>query len=620
MVSNFDLIITKNIFFLCKFIGNTFENVLGLGIDLSANEWTGDDVTINDSGDVDSGTNSFQNYPDIENVKYIGNGNYILSGVVDGVDAESPFVIEICESNNHVSGHGSCKDSLSFTTTVELEGEHRWEVMVNVPGSTGDDNRVFTALTTNVYDSTSEFSPQFFANLENTKYTKVYYDLSLLAPTPLANTNDQTPLFDWSSTFEGESIVAYPKYLSEVTTGANYSYDFKKDGDYLYIAHYGLVSIIDISDPTNLKVVSAYTGAAGTGANSRVLDIQDGKIFTVAGSWGGITTIGDISDPLNPTHIKTLGGIGGGSPLGIKAHGDYLYVKTSVGLAVLDIADIFNPVLLTVVPTSAATSFSNSIRIYEDYLYLSTNTNLEVFSISNPENPVNVLTILIGTSSSIELDGSRLYVSLVIDSRVIVFDLSSPANPDLILDYKYSDINNTGLTHLAISGDYVFIGKVGVGIVMVDIGDLNSPVVLKTMQDGLNIFSSGVILDGNVLYTDNYDINSGGTATIRAIDIGENFPESILEVADSNLSGYKIFLNNQQFQMVSNSITEFQTLSPLDIGSYNWRVEALWEDGSVAGISNTSIHCDFFKSSATRCYWCYRRNHKCYTCKLFNRN
>jgi hypothetical protein len=519
----------------------------------------------------------------------MGNGDYLVSGLVDGLDAEAPFTIEICESSNNVSGYGGCKDSLGYVLTSEVENVHRWEMIVNIEGSNGEDSRVFTTLATNKFDSTSEFSPNFFANLENPNYIIEKYDITLESPSPLANTNDTTPLFDWSTEFNGESIVEYPKYNSEVTTGANYSYDFKKDGNYLYIAHYAVITVVDVSDPTNLKVVASYGLDNASGANSRQIDIQDNLLFAISGTWGSILSIADISDPVNPQHVITIPSPGGGTPYSVQANGNYMYVKTNLGLLVYNITDPYNPILIKTVATSAATGFSNSIRIYGNYLYLTTNTNLEVLDISNPADPVNVKTISIGTTSSIEIEGNRLYMSLIVDSKLLVFDLSIPSHPELLTNFKYSDTNNSALTHLSISGNYVFIGKVGVGITMIDITDITNPVVLKNMQDGLNIFSSGVIVDGNILYSDNYDINTNaaGTATIRAIDIGADFPASIQDIVDPKLSGYEVYLNNTLYATIPNSTTQFQAISALNPGTYNWYVKAIWEDGNVAGISTT---------------------------------
>jgi hypothetical protein len=572
-----------------KILGNVFEGTMNQSIDLSASTWDGDGITLNDTGDIDTGSNSFQNHSVIESIQYMGNGDYLVSGLVDGLDAEAPFTIEICESSNNVSGYGGCKDSLGYVLTSEVENVHRWEMIVNIEGSNGEDSRVFTTLATNKFDSTSEFSPNFFANLENPNYIIEKYDITLESPSPLANTNDTTPLFDWSTEFNGESIVEYPKYNSEVTTGANYSYDFKKDGNYLYIAHYAVITVVDVSDPTNLKVVASYGLDNASGANSRQIDIQDNLLFAISGTWGSILSIADISDPVNPQHVITIPSPGGGTPYSVQANGNYMYVKTNLGLLVYNITDPYNPILIKTVATSAATGFSNSIRIYGNYLYLTTNTNLEVLDISNPADPVNVKTISIGTTSSIEIEGNRLYMSLIVDSKLLVFDLSIPSHPELLTNFKYSDTNNSALTHLSISGNYVFIGKVGVGITMIDITDITNPVVLKNMQDGLNIFSSGVIVDGNILYSDNYDINTNaaGTATIRAIDIGADFPASIQDIVDPKLSGYEVYLNNTLYATIPNSTTQFQAISALNPGTYNWYVKAIWEDGNVAGISTT---------------------------------
>ena len=124
-------------------------------------------VTANDSGDSDTGANNLMNYPTITKIEYLGTGKYKVYGNIDNTAAgESPFTIEVCESELTVSGHGDCVQSLGTTTA-----NSPWNVEVTVSGSNGADGRVFSTLATNALGSTSEFSSNFVANSSNPNYT-----------------------------------------------------------------------------------------------------------------------------------------------------------------------------------------------------------------------------------------------------------------------------------------------------------------------------------------------------------------------------------------------------------------------------------------------------------------
>jgi len=175
----------------------------------------GDGVTLNDSGDSDTGGNNLQNFPVILTVEYLGAGQYRLSGDIDGNAPETPWEIEICEADGHASGHGGCIDSLGFTTA-----NSPWQVTVTVPGSNGHDNRIFSSLATNANGSTSEFSDNFIAADSNTNYTVLEYPVQLVYPIGGVQIDDLTPLLDWNASqingFLNPEVAHYEVFLDGV--------------------------------------------------------------------------------------------------------------------------------------------------------------------------------------------------------------------------------------------------------------------------------------------------------------------------------------------------------------------------------------------------------------------
>ncbi|MDQ7021335.1 MAG: hypothetical protein Q9M91_05910 [Candidatus Dojkabacteria bacterium] len=84
------------------------------------------------------------NWPIIYSVNYLGSDQFEIKGYLDGNPLEAPFDIEICESEDNISGHGGCTQSLDKFSIV-TDGE--WSRVVTFTGAVGDE--IFSALATN---------------------------------------------------------------------------------------------------------------------------------------------------------------------------------------------------------------------------------------------------------------------------------------------------------------------------------------------------------------------------------------------------------------------------------------------------------------------------------------
>lgn len=554
-------------------------------IDLSLQDWVGDGVTINDTGDIDTGPNSLQNYPVIQNVKFLGNGDYQVSGTVDGEDSLAPFMVEICESHNNDSGNGVCKNSLGLIQTQEQDGVHRWERIVNISGSNGEDNRFFTSLATNKNYETSEFGEIFVANSENSNYERLAYTINLDSPSSSFTTPNNTPLLDWSTEFNGQSIVEYPKLLASVSTGGGFSYDIERKDNYIYVAHYGFISIVDVSDPNKPKIIGTYTGFTG-GANSRQLEVSSNLLVGTAGTWGSVISIANITNPSQPSPLY-FGTPGGVQSYDAEVNGDYLYLKSNQGLTVVNITNPSSPVHIKNVTTTPGASFVDSFVRVDNILYMTTNEYIQIYDITNPADPVPNGSVFIGTSSTIQRDGNRLYVSKVGNNGLLTYDITNRTSPALISEFIYDAANANALTDIEVFGSIIFLSKVGLGIYVIDISNINSPSIIKNIRTETTIYNSGLEYYNGILFSGNYDLNPpvDGIGALYTFDLGTDLPNSLIEQRDDSLSGYEIILNGTTYQTLSNELSQFQVTEPLQPGNYKWQVKALWQDGSVAGIS-----------------------------------
>lgn len=131
--------------------GNSIHSNGGLGIDLS-----GDGVTPNDVGDVDSGANGHQNFPILTSIMH-GAGTTTITGTLSST-VHSEMTIEFYSNSTcDPSGHGEGETFLgSALMATDGAGDVNFVVMLATAVSDGD---FITATTTDELGNTSEFSP-----------------------------------------------------------------------------------------------------------------------------------------------------------------------------------------------------------------------------------------------------------------------------------------------------------------------------------------------------------------------------------------------------------------------------------------------------------------------------
>ncbi len=135
-------------------LSNSIFANIGLGIDL------GDDgVTLNDTGDGDSGSNNLQNFPVLTSLT-IASGNTTIDGSLNSA-ANTAFRVEFFASETaDPSGNGEGQTFLgSKDVTTDGSGNAAFTAVLPVLSPAGQ--AVITATATDPNNNTSEFSPVF---------------------------------------------------------------------------------------------------------------------------------------------------------------------------------------------------------------------------------------------------------------------------------------------------------------------------------------------------------------------------------------------------------------------------------------------------------------------------
>ena len=153
-------------------------------------------------------------------------------------------------------------------------------------------------------------------------------------------------------------------------------------GNFTYVAAFGLLHVIDISTPSNPLLISSletpYT-AVDVAAN--------GDFIYVADNLGGLRII-DISTPASPVEVgfsDTFFASGGSinGAVGVSISGNYAYVANSTsGLRILDISNPASPVETGFYDSP---DFAQGVYVRDNYAYLADGSSgLRIIDVSNP--------------------------------------------------------------------------------------------------------------------------------------------------------------------------------------------------------------------------------------------
>ena len=185
--------------------------------------------------------------------------------------------------------------------------------------------------------------------------------------------------------------------------------------------------------------------------------------------------------------VQPLGSIQlAGNATGIAVWGDYSF--SAVGSLGLRVVDISTPETPEFVGTFG--EHCSNVVIQGEYAYLTGyNSGFRVVDITNPEDPVTV--------GSIEAPDSYLsvkgfYAYLLSSEGMLVVDISNPKMPEIVGE---ADVPHG---HLEAFGDYVYISVYPGDLLVVDVSNPNTPLVLESFEMGFRIIKFAA--QGNHLY------------------------------------------------------------------------------------------------------------------------
>ncbi len=326
-----------------------------------------------------------------------------------------------------------------------------------------------------------------------------------------------------------------PVQVGSVSYGSSYGYSVIR-GQYAYVSSSveNSLKVIDINDPRQPKVVASLS----VGSSPRNLAISGNVLYLVEHGAGGNLYSIDISNPLNPILLDTLGVAGGLQ--GVQVSNGYVYVQrfTSGGLYIVDASD---PSDLSNITSIGTGSGSNDIKISGRYAYVP-NYNSDTFSIidiSNPRSPQLVKNVPTSARpSAVYVDSRTLYVSNYNASQVSFYELPGIESVSAL-------IHSLEAGNLSVRNDLSTQGMLtaGTGLTVGSGGFLSqgNSAVYGSLQVGTSTYPNFLVNTGN--NTTNIGTSTGlaslfiqGTSTLNPFTVASSTGASLFTVlADGNI-------------------------------------------------------------------------------------
>lgn len=272
----------------------------------------------------------------------------------------------------------------------------------------------------------------------------------------------------------------------EGSLGMTWVQDIMVTGDLAYAATWDGMNVIDVADPDNPQVTGQLPAEYS-------MSVYAATPLLYLGAYRGILTV-DISNPSEP--------IIEGEYFTPDHHQDfqildnYAYIPSGYGLSIVDISDPTNPVFTGYFNSDAMIS---AVAAYENYAYLAYTYGMQVIDVSDANDPVFVRSIdASGPVCDVYVSGDYLYVGIS-GQGLVIRDLSDPSDPHYIsqvsIPVEYS------CPRIFVSGDYAYLatsGIDGVDFHIIDIVDRHNPYISGSLSG--DCLGEGVFVSGNYAY------------------------------------------------------------------------------------------------------------------------
>ena len=282
---------------------------------------------------------------------------------------------------------------------------------------------------------------------------------------------------------------------------------------YAYIANYGDLTILDVSNPEDLEEV----GNLKTDGYIYEIAVQ-GDYAYVANSLAGFKII-NISNPENPEQVGVFD-IEDDGAHHVAVQGEYAYV-TFDSLVVLDISDPTSPIQI-----SSFDSYIYAIAVQDDYVYITRNNVFCILDNSDPTNLVEIGSYVLDDYCwDIVIHNNYAYMANE-RAGLTILDISDPTN---IIKTGFFDTGDMA-RGVAVNDDYALVADGEDGIYIIRNNELDN----TKIENNANNIPQKISLNQNYPNPFNpttkieYEIHQKSHITLKIYDISGNEIETLI--------------------------------------------------------------------------------------------
>jgi hypothetical protein len=248
----------------------------------------------------------------------------------------------------------------------------------------------------------------------------------------------------------------------------------------------GLLRVFDVRDPAGIAERARFTvprGGQELVVSGTLALVASPSVIGVLHQFIGSVQVLDVSEPISPTLLSTIGGRGGD----VQVAGDTAYI-VGAGLSIVDIRDPRHPVVLASIDDNSISDFAK-LRVAGGVAYVSAGGELRLYDVRDSRQPRLISKVpvpeTVDTSPFVVADG-LLY--LPSDAGVTIFDVRDPTSPTLLGQVGVPG----GASDIALAGELVYAtsGKAGFHALRVNPRAF-SRVLLPLASDGIVIPQMG---------------------------------------------------------------------------------------------------------------------------------
>lgn len=394
----------------------------------------------------------------------------------------------------------------------------------------------------------------------------------------------------YMASFSGLQIIDISNPVSPVLAGyyPGAYFGITKNGNYLYLlVENENIQVLDISNPFAPTAVGQLVGYRFTGE----MIVKGNYLYNI--SFYGSLLVADVSNPANP---RVIGKLENKSYHQVCISGHYAYASKNHGMAVIDISDPSAPQEKALYKPGDKYIYGQSIVTKDSFVYMGVrfnlsvgkNVGLEIIDISDPLSPQPAGRINAVTYPDwewdfyLDINGNYLYAA---EKGLRVYDLSNPAAPTEIF---YQDSTHNSVRDLTVSGNYAYLSKDYDGIYILDISNPSRPEAIGSYD---LTYAQDLFLSGKYLYTAGY--HDG----LIILDVSD--PSSPRKVNEMKRDGavLQLYIKDQYLYLLVNDygveIYDVTTpASPVKVGTLPLSEEADWWEGII--VNGNYAYCAYY--------------------------